>query len=263
MTTPFDRVIDDVIARKYHNHRLQEHSDMVGEGIFTDLQAMCPALRRDVEEGIVKHWLNVPTPGARNRKIDLLIGEPLASDPRKPNIELIRVCVENKSVITAHRNRDARFDDLNDTLLVLHDKRPEAVKVATVMIGTAQRVLNVPDRIKPFFVGNEVAFEQKIVPKLSSGDQALWTQFPGAISKNRPDDPASTISKFRQLSTRPIGHTHVNGYDYLLLVPVFIDNVNKPYLARDNGLGIDIDKSYTEMLDRICRAYQGRWPHEQ
>jgi hypothetical protein len=53
----------------------------------------------------------------------------------------------------AHRNKDARFDDLNDTLLVLHDKRPEAVKVATVMIGTAQRVLNVPDRIKPFFRG--------------------------------------------------------------------------------------------------------------
>lgn len=32
--------------------------------------------------------------------------------------------------------------------------------------------------------------------------------------------------------------THVEGYDYVLLAPVFIDNVNPPRLPRPNELGI-------------------------
>jgi hypothetical protein len=48
-------------------------------------------------------------------------------------------------------------------------------------------------------------------------------------------------------------------YDYVLLVPVFIDNVCPPRVARDNALGIDVDAEYRSMLDRICKAYTARW----
>jgi hypothetical protein len=37
----------------------------------------------------------------------------------------------------------------------------------------------------------------------------LWDDFHWAISKNRADDPAKTVSKFRQLPRRQPGHTAV------------------------------------------------------
>src|SRR3990172_6683131 len=102
-------------------------------------------------------------------------------------------------------------------------------------------------------------FEHNVVPRLSSGDQSLWTEFVGAVSMNRKMDPQRTMEKFRQLPRRQPGFTHIVGYDYILLVPVYVDNVNPPYLVRDNPLGIDIDRDYALMLDHICKAYQARW----
>ncbi len=258
MTTPFDQVIEDIKKRGYHNHRLEDHSDVVSHGIFRDLLEMCELLRHDSQSGKVRMWLNIPRPGGRGRKIDLAIGEAI---PRRdePDPEKLRICVENKSVVTAHRNKDARYDDLDDTLKALHSVKPEIVLAATVMIGTAERVLNVPDRVKPLYKGRDAEFERNVLPRLSSGDQSLWAEFPSAISVNRPNDPQKTMEKFRQLPRRQPGYTHVAGYDFLLLVPVYIDNVNPPYLARTNSLGIRIDREYQAMLDRICRTYRVRW----
>jgi len=253
MTTPFDAVIAEIGKRKFHNHRKDDHSNTVSEGIFNDLLAGCEPLRADVTAGKIQHWLNVHTPGARQRKIDLLIGE--ATGQGTPNLSELRICVENKSVMTAHRNRDARFDDLNEALQVLHRVKPDAVLVATVIIGVADQVLNVPDRIKPF----NRNFEKRILPRLSSGDTGLWKEFSKAISRNKRDDPKKSIAKFRRLRTRPPGHTHVVGYDYVLLVPVHVDNVNPPFIPRPNELGIDVDKEYETMLSQICKAYRARW----
>jgi hypothetical protein len=258
MNTPFDRVIADVEKRRYHNHRLQSHSDLVSDGIYDDIKAHCPPFREDVETGTIKKWLNWPAPGARNRKIDLLVS---GADQRGdlPDLAKMRICIENKSVVTAHRNRDARFDDLNEALSVLHNVKPEAILVATVMIGTAERVLNVPDELKKRYKNDEIGFMKTVLPRLSSGDQKLWTDFDWAVSKNRPMDAQRTLEKFRQLPTRPAGHTHVQGYDFLLFVPVDIDNVNKPRLLRQNSLGIDIDREYAGMLESISKAYRARW----
>ena len=253
MSTPFDAVVEEIAKRGFHNHRLEDHSDVVGEGVFADLVANCQPLKDDVDSGQIAHWLNVRTPGARQRKIDLLVGEPTAKGT--PDLAKLRICVENKSVVTAHRNRDARFDDLNEALQVLHRVKPDAVLVATVMVGVAERVLNVPDRIKPFHRN----FEKRILPRLSKGDVRLWREFREAISRNKPDHPRKTVEKFMQLRTRPPGHTHVVGYDYLLLVPVYIDNVNPPYIPRPNNLGIDVDAEYKTMLSQICKAYRARW----
>ena len=98
-----------------------------------------------------------------------------------------------------------------------------------------------------------------MLPRLSSGDTTLWDEFPKAQSRNRPSDPERTIQKFRELPTRPPGRTDLVAYDYVLLVPVMIDNVQPPRVARDNALGIDVDAEYRAMLDRICRAYTARW----
>lgn len=258
MITPFDDVIADIKKRAYHNHRLEDHSDIVSKGILKDLLRLCDIIKLDFETSRIRYWLNVPTPGARRRKIDLLIGES-QQEIKSPDLNKLRICVENKSVITAHRNRDARFDDLNEALQVLHSVKPEAVLVATVLIGTAERVLNVPDKIKPMYKDHVKEFENKIVPRLSSGDQSLWKEFSWALSINRTMDPQKTIEKFSTLPQRQPGHTHVVGYDFVLFIPVHIDNVNPPCVARSNSLGIDVDQQYQAMLEQICKAYQTRW----
>jgi hypothetical protein len=151
------------------------------------------------------------------------VGEP--EDSGEPDLEKLRFSVENKSVVTAHRNRTNRFDNLDLVLELLHHAKAEAVLVATVIVRVAERVLNVPEGIKPRFKKRPGEFAARIVPRLSSGDQSLWEEFDFAISTNRPNEPAITVSKFQQLRRRPPGHTHVVGYDYVLLVPAFINAV--------------------------------------
>lgn len=257
MTTPFDDFIGYIQQQRYHKHRGQEHSDIVSRGIFSDLLAMCETIREDYENGVVKEWYNIKTPGARGRKIDFLLGEPQGDGA--PDLNKLRICIENKSVMTAHRNASARYDDLNESLQVLWSEKPEAVLVATVMIGTCEKFLNVPDTLKKFYGNRMNEFNNKILPRLSSGDQELFVEFEWAISTNRPTHPLKTRDKFRQLETRKTSHTHKEGYDYILLVPVLLDNVNPPELARVNDLGINIDEEYNAMIEHICKTYTARW----
>jgi hypothetical protein len=260
MTTPFDEVIAQIKRRGFHNQRLEDHFDILSEGILNDLRKKCEVFAADFANGKIKSWKNVRTPGARNRKIDLLVGE--MNTAGEADLEKLRFCVENKSVITAHRNRYARFDDLNEALQVLHRAKSEAVLVATVIIGVAKKVLNVPDKIRPLYRKKASEFKERIMPRLSSGDQMLFDEFEFALSINRSDDPAKTVTKFRQLPTRPAGYTHVVGYDYVLLVPAFIDNVNAPYIPEPNdpnSLGINVEHEYQRTLDTICKAYTARW----
>jgi hypothetical protein len=254
---PFDDVIAEIRAAGFHNHRLERHSDLVSAGIFRDLVKACPQIAADYEAGAISCWYNVPAPGARGRKIDLAIGEPGPEgewDPRGT-----RVCVENKSVTTAHRNKTNRLDDLDEVVGAIHRIKPESIVVATIMIGTALRVLNIPDHVKKNYKGRTTEFEEDIIPRLSTGDAGLWQEFSYAVSENRPNDPRGTVDAFRSLPTRLPGHTHVVGYDYVMLVPVFIDNVNPPSIERANVFGIDVDAEYRRMLETICRGYEARW----
>jgi hypothetical protein len=102
-------------------------------------------------------------------------------------------------------------------------------------------------------------FERTVLPRLSTGDASLWKEFAWAVSTNRPADPAKTVELMRTLPTRLAGHTHVVGYDAVLLVPVEIDNVNPPSLPRPNSLDIDVDVDYNRMLEKMCSAYTARW----
>lgn len=257
MTTPFDRAIKAVEVARFHNHRLEAHSDTVSNGIIEDLRSTCKPLRDDLENSVVRVWLNVSAPGDRLRKVDLLVGEPTGQG--EPDITKVRIALENKSVITAHRNRTNRFDDLKKVLAAIHEARPEALIVATVLVGLSQSVLNIPDHVKKFYRDRDEEFEEKVLPRLSSGDESLWEQFDWAISRNRPHDPEKTVELFKTLPTRKPGHTHVEGYDYVLLAPVAIDNVHPPALPRPNSLNIDVDTEYANMLQQLCAAYTARW----
>jgi hypothetical protein len=256
MSTPFDEVVNEIRARGFHNHRLDDHSGTVSRGILRDLLAMCEPFCQDFAGGHIREWLDFPSPGGRARKLDLVVAEP-GEEAGGPDLSRLRLCVENKSVVTAHRNRTNRYDDLSDMVGVLHQKKPDAIVVATVLVGLAESVLNVPDRVKPFVPPED--FIERILPRLSAGDDTLWKEFPHAVSRNRPQDPERTVQKFREMPTRPPGRTDLVAYDYVLLVPVFIDNVCPPRVARDNALGIDVDADYRTMLDRVCKAYTARW----
>lgn len=257
MTSPFDDAIAAIARAAYHNHRLETHSDTVSDGLFRDLLAKCEPLKRDLDQGVVRVWRNVSAPGDRRRKVDLFVGEP--GTDTEPDIQQVRIAIENKSVITAHRNRTNRFDDLRKVLSAIHGARPEALLIATVLIGLSERVLNIPDQVHKFYRDREEEFERRVRPRLSTGDQHLWSEFDWAVSRNRPNDPAKTAELFRTLPTRQPGHTHVEGYDYVLLIPVSIDNVNPPTLPRPNALGIDVDAEYERMLTQMCSAYRARW----
>lgn len=256
MNTAFDDVIHAIQERGYHNHRQEGHSAAMSRGILRDLRAVCEPFDHDMTVGRIAEWLDYPSPAGRARKLDLAVAEPLETTSL-PDLAQLRLCIENKSVVTAHRNRTNRYDDLSDLLGVLHRQRPEAILIATVLIGVCERVLNIPDRVRPFL--EDDAFFSQIVPRLSRGDLSLWSEFPYAVSMNRFRDAEITLDKFRHLPTRPPGRTDMVAYDYVLLVPVAIDNVSPPSIARTNSLGIDVDAQYHDMLDKICRAYTARW----
>jgi len=236
------------------------HVDALRGGIVDDLALCCPAFKADLENGLIARWENVRDPGAQSRKLDLVIAE--ANRDGGPNVKKLRICLKSKSVITAHRSRDSRFADLYATLRVLEDLKSEAVLVATVIVGVAEKVLNVPDKVKPLYKKKAGKFEREVLPRLSSGDQSLWDEFDWAVSVNRPDDPRNTIEKFRELPTRRPGRTHVVGYDYVLLVPASIDNVNPPSIPAPSdpkSFGIDVERDYAKMIEIMCKAYNARW----
>lgn len=257
MNTPFDAAIAAIAAAGFHNHRRETHSDVISDVMIKDLQRTCAPLRSDLDADIVGVWPNVRSPGDRRRKIDLFVGEPL--EDGRPDLTRVRIAIEHKSVITAHRNATNRFDDLTKIVEAVQGARPQAIVVGTVLIGTALQVLNVPDRLHPYFRDREEEFETKVRPRLSSGDESLLTEFAHSISPNAPNDAPRSVAHFRELPTRGVAETHKVGYDSLLLVPVHVDNVHAPSVQRDNALGVDVDAEYQSFLDRTCAAYTARW----
>jgi len=123
MNTPFDQTIDDIRTRGFHNHRLEDHSGTVSRGILRDLRTTCEPFRLDFTAGLIREWIDFPSPGGRSRKLDLVVAEP-GEEATGPDLARLRLYVENKSVVTAHRNRTNRYDDLSDVLGVLIRRSP-------------------------------------------------------------------------------------------------------------------------------------------
>ncbi|MGQ0650251.1 MAG: hypothetical protein ACT4P7_22145, partial [Gemmatimonadaceae bacterium] len=91
MNTPFDAAVAAITWARYHNNRLESHSDIVSDGIVADLKAACAPFREDLESGVVQIWRNVSSPGDRERKVDLFVGEP--NEHGRPDIAKVRIAV--------------------------------------------------------------------------------------------------------------------------------------------------------------------------
>jgi len=89
-----------------------------------------------VDVGVVKTWINVRSPGDRLRKIDLFVGEP--GPGGELNISGVRIAVEKQSVITARTATAPTALMISASLIRIHSARPEALLVATVLVGLAQ-----------------------------------------------------------------------------------------------------------------------------
>lgn len=261
MTDALHRLIEVIAANRFHNHRGHEHSTLLCEFMLADLAGSCEVFQSDIMSGHVRNFGGSKTPGARGRRADLVVAIPSTTDPKLPDFSKLRLCVENKSVVTAHRNAPARYDDLTEVLRVLHAEQPEAIFVATVLIGTSPRYLNVNDGVKRHFRGERAAeFENRVLPRLSTGDPLLWTEFEEDVSENKPGDPTRSVAVFQGLPVRNKAQTHKVGYDFVLIVPVEVDNVNPPRLSPPGTLGIDAVSDYDLMIAQICETYRVRWP---
>jgi hypothetical protein len=253
MTGPFDDIVRHIETAGYHNHREPSHSNLLSDRIVADLAAACPAFRSDRNKSRFQEWRNVKGPDGRNT--DLVIGAPAPKE--SPDLSQVRVLLENKSVVTAHRNRNARFQDVERETHAIHAKNPRTIVVATLIVGVCERVLNVPDCVKKPFKTRPEKFDVEILPRLSKGDAGLWEEFEHCVSVNRADDPMKTVEYFRALPVREASDTHERGLDFMLFIPMAIDNVNPPRLA--NLPGIDPVAEYKKMIKKLCYAYRIRW----
>ena len=276
MDTPFDRHALRVNQVGYHNHRVNTHSDIISDGIVQDLRAICTLLKEDLDTLRIGYWKNKNNPWGRKRNTDLVVAEPLAgSIPRakapplgdawrgaaafrkaEPNLDKIRIVVEHKSILTAHRNLSARHDDLNN-LAQEAAGSPNVVVGATVMVGTAPRVLNIPDGVKKLYKSKPGRFEREVVSRMKKHDPHLWDKFKDFVSPNQPEHIARSFHLLMStvVRRRSADHRNTVGYDAFLIVPVFYDNVNEARVVRDNPYGIDVDREYRAFIQRIADDY--------
>lgn len=257
MASPFDPILDNIISAGYHNQRKEGHSDALVRQIVKDLDTHCEAFAIDRKAGVIREWLNEKA--FDGRTTDLLIGA--ADDNGRPDLRNVRIIIENKSVITAHRNKNARFQDIEREMRASHANNPLTIVVATLIIGTCQRYLNVADNRKKDPRLEPGQFESDVLARLSTGDESLWLDFSKWISSNTKDDPSKTMEYFRRLPVRQMADAHEVGLDFMLFIPMAIDNVTPPSLATLDGL--DPSASYWEMITHICQLYQFRWHRRQ
>lgn len=267
MPTPFDGILNNILRRGYHNHRLDEHSDLMTDQIIVDLTRRCQAFARDQASPRFKGWYNVKA--ADDRTTDYIFG-PVHSDgpydllgkPSRPKPDLtdIRLLIEHKSVVTAHRNRSARCQDIEREMRAIYAHNPKTIIVATIIVGTCLKVLNVPDCVKKDPRYSAADLEARIVPRLSTGDQLLWDDFNRCVSLNKHHEPLTRVALFQNLPIRKpqVVDPGMPTMDFVLLIPMAIDNVNPPSLSTING--INAIRAYDAMLDHICQAYSSRWP---
>ncbi len=246
----FEEILEAIRANGYHNHRKDTHSDLISRRIVADLRQTCKAFDSDLASGAIRTWEK--TKGPDDRTTDLIAGASKANG--KPDLSDVRLLIENKSVVTAHRNRNARWQDIDRERRSAHSANPKTIVIATLIVGVCERFINVPDCVAKH---HKARFQNEIRSRLSTGDQSLWEEFESCISVNTPDDPAKTIAMFRELPVRKGSDTHLAALDFMLIAPFAIDNVNPPKL--DKTMGIDAEAEYRKMIKHICRLYSLRW----
>lgn len=254
--TAFDRLTAQIATEGMHNHRSSKHSDVLSAELLADLVAECSVLRQQLESGTVITAYNWDPSGGRGRGRDLVVG-PRGTDG-SPIASQVRMAFAHKTVITAHRNTGNRVKELLEVFSAVREQSRDAVLVATLSLGTALRYLNVPDKVKPMYyrTGKSGYFDTSVLPRVGSGDESLWRDFPWAVSHNKPDDAAKSFRKARDLPHR--NSTQV-GFDAVLVAPLHIDNVSPPRVDRDCSWATTFDADYRACLSRVSEIYKQRW----
>lgn len=285
-STPFDEHARRVVAAGYHAHRGSTHSDVISERILADLVEVCPALKEDLHAAKVGCWLNIKIPFHEGTwDADLVVAEAdeasiegkliqtghtqgiAAAKGSKPDGNKLRLVIEHKSVVTAHRNRGNRFKELATDVKYSNDAGYNVIVAATILVGTAPEVLNVVDGVRkryriPRKVGkyDEAKFDAEVGHRLKAKDSAVWSDYAEFISYNKPNDATATAEYFRtNLPERSQDRWNQPGIDALLIVPVFYDNVGTAYVDRVHPLGTEFDSAYNGFLEKLCKAYTRRW----
>ena len=62
MNTAYQNLIAAIESRRYHNHRLEVHSEAVSRGILHDLRTICEPFSDDFAKGRISEWLDFPYP---------------------------------------------------------------------------------------------------------------------------------------------------------------------------------------------------------
>jgi hypothetical protein len=98
----------------------------------------------------------------------------------------------------------------------------------------AIQYVNIPDAVKRKCQILGIDFEHAVLPRLSSKDPNLWAEF--GAKPNSQDAASKTIEMRRTLPAWEKGLTYELGFDYLLIEPIFIDNINPLRVERENVL---------------------------
>jgi formylglycine-generating enzyme required for sulfatase activity len=98
----------------------------------------------------------------------------------------------------------------------------------------AIQYVNIPDAVKRKCQILGIEFDHAVLPRLFSGDPNLWAEY--GTKPNLQDSASKTIEMRRTLPAWEKGFTYELGFDYLLIEPIFIDNINPLRVERENVL---------------------------
>ncbi len=248
MSTIFDTWIEEISKKPFYSGRGGVHCKALALALEKELLERSPALRTDRNSGLVRSWTRRTLAATRGRH-DLLCGPAdVAGEPAPGGL---RICIDVKTVVTAHRNGPTRAQELRDAAKRIAGDSPESLHVAVVLVGTEARYLNVADQVAALYrkMGKERFFDESIVPRLSTGDESLWTDCAWGISPNKPNDAATTAALFLGLTE----------FDALFVAPVHIDNVTPPKVDRAHPAFGRFDEQYEVAMASVVGEYMKRW----
>ncbi len=253
--TAFERLVSYLERERIHHPRTGFHSDYLSKEFLRDLYHVSSIFKSDVDAGTicykVNHRLGL---GGRQHVLDLVLGtredssQQTSIDPKNQGFQRIResepkdirLIMENKSLITAHRNVYNRTRILADLAEAVRDgQHRHVLLVGTFIIGTADKFLNYETFIRARDVLSHLCSESKFNLKelegmIGTGNEKIreFVEDPALpetmISRNKPDEPEKTLDIIIQ--DVPIKQLSGGGYDGFAIQFCHLDNIDRPRL---------------------------------
>jgi hypothetical protein len=255
--TAFSDLIDFIRNERIHHPRTGVHSDILSKGLLNDLCRVSDVFLNHAEEGEICYKLNMKIEDAsRHHVVDLVIGRPRNKGQLQAKSEQLagdgplcqcvgelvetRIIIENKSLVTAHRNvfnRTRILTDISD--FVRNSKHKDAILIGTFLVGTAERFLNYETFVRARDVLNRLCKKSSydfdsLEKNIGTGSRELrdFVTNPNLpermVSVNRTDDPKRTLQSI--VGDIPVKTDTKTGYDALIIQFCHIDNVDPPRL---------------------------------